>query len=77
MGYYALAPLENLVGVYPSIFARKWRIKLAKILNLTKRIVRQNRSVSLCIIYVRIGLLSVKKLLGTPSRFITSITKQQ
>ena len=46
----ALAPLENLFGVYPSIFARKCRIKLTKILNLTKRIIRQNRSVSLCII---------------------------
>ena len=50
VGYYALAPLGKLVGVYPSIFARKGRIKLAKILNLAKRIVRQNRSVSLCII---------------------------
>ena len=46
----ALAPLENLVGVYPSIFSRKCRIKLAKLLNLAKRIVRQNRSVSLLII---------------------------
>ena len=46
----SFAPLENLVGVYPSIFARKCRIKLAKILNLAQRIVRQNRSASLCII---------------------------
>ena len=42
-GHYALPPLKNLVGVYPSIFARKWRVNLAKILNLAKRIVRQNR----------------------------------
>ena len=47
--HYALSLLENLVGVYPSKFARKYRIKLAKILNLAKRIERQNRSVSLCI----------------------------
>ena len=40
-------PLENHAGVYPSIFARKCRIKLANIFNLAKRIVRQNRSVSL------------------------------
>ena len=46
-GDYALAPLENHVGVHPSIFARKCRIKLAKILNLAKRIIRKNRSVSL------------------------------
>ena len=50
-GHYALAPLENLVGMYPSIFARKCRIKLAKIWNLAKRIVRQNSWVSLCIIW--------------------------
>ena len=49
-GHYALAPLKNLVGVYPSIIARKCRIKLAKILKLAKRIIKQNRSVSLCII---------------------------
>ena len=48
--HYALDLLENHVGVYPSIFARKSRIKLANILNLAKRIVRQNRSVSLRII---------------------------
>ena len=48
--HYALAPLENHVGVHPSIFARKCRIKLVNILNLAKRIVRQNRWVSLCII---------------------------
>ena len=46
-GHYAHAPLENLVGMYPSIFARKCRKKPAKILKLAKRIVRQNRSVSL------------------------------
>ena len=49
--HYALALLLNLAGVYSSIFARKCRIKLAKILNLAKMIVKQNRSVSLCIIY--------------------------
>ena len=49
-GHYALAPLENHVGLYPSIFARKCRIKLANVLNLAKRIVRQNRLVSLHII---------------------------
>ena len=43
--HYVLAPLENLVGVYPSVFARKCRMKLAKILNLAKKIVRKNRSV--------------------------------
>ena len=48
--HYALAPLENRMGLYPSIFARKCRIKLANILNLTKSIVRQNRSVGSCII---------------------------
>ena len=51
--HYGLPPLENLVEVYPSIFARKCRIKLANILNLAKKIVRQweNKSVSLCIIW--------------------------
>ena len=46
----ALAPLENYVGLYPSIFERKCRKKLANILNLTKRIVSQNRSMCLRII---------------------------
>ena len=45
-GHYALAPLENLVGMHPLIIARKCRINLAKILNLAKRIVRKNRSVN-------------------------------
>ena len=49
-GRYALTPLENLVGMYLSIYARKCRIKLIKILNLAKRIIRQSRSVSSCII---------------------------
>ena len=48
--HYALAPLENHVGLHPSIFVRKCKIKLANLLNLAKRIVRQNRSVSLSII---------------------------
>ena len=44
-GHYALAPLENTVGVYaPSIFAQKCRLKLVNILNLAKTIVWQNRS---------------------------------
>ena len=47
--HYPLAPLKNHVGVYPSIFARKSRIKLANTLNLVKRILRQNKPVSLCI----------------------------
>ena len=39
MRHYALAPLENHVGLYdPSIFARKSRLKLANILNVLKRI---------------------------------------
>ena len=42
--------------------------KLGKILNLAKRIVRQNRSVH----YIRIGILAVKTPHGTPLRFITS-----
>ena len=41
VGYYALAPLGNIVGVHLSIFARTCRVELAKILNLAKRIVRQ------------------------------------
>ena len=49
-GRYALTPLENLVEMYLSIYARKCRIKLIKILNLAKRIIRQSRSVSSCII---------------------------
>ena len=48
--YAHLSPLENHMGVYPSIFARECRIKLANIVNLPKRIVRQNMSVSLSII---------------------------
>ena len=48
--HYVLAPLENHVAMYPSIFARKCRIKLANILNLAKWIVRQNRPVSVRII---------------------------
>ena len=44
--HYALAPLENHVGVYASsIFASKRRLKLVSILNLAKSIVLQNRSV--------------------------------
>ena len=44
--HYILAPLENNVRVYaPSIFAKKYRLKLVNILNLAKRIVSQNRSV--------------------------------
>ena len=36
---YALAPLENYVGLYaPSIFARKCRLKIVNILNLAKTI---------------------------------------
>ena len=36
--HYALAPLENHVGVYaPSIFARKCGLNLVNILNLAKR----------------------------------------
>ena len=46
--HYVLVPLEMHVGVYPSIFARTCRIKLANILSFAKRIVRQ--SVSLRII---------------------------
>ena len=43
---YVLAPLESEVGVYaPSIFARKFRVRLVNIMNLTKKIVWQNRSV--------------------------------
>ena len=34
--HYVIAPLENHVGIYLSIFARKCRIKLANILNLAK-----------------------------------------
>ena len=65
--------------MYPSIFARICRTKLAKISNLAKRIVRQNRSVSLWIIvnYIRIGMFSVKTPHGTSLRFITSITIKQ
>ena len=38
--HYALAPLENHLGVYsPSTFARKCRLKLFNILNLAKKIV--------------------------------------
>ena len=44
--HYALAPLENHVEVYPSVLARKCRIRLANILKLAKRIIRQNKSVS-------------------------------
>ena len=45
-GHYALAPLENNVGVYaPSKFAQNCGLKLVKILNLAKTIVWQNRSV--------------------------------
>ena len=47
---YAPVPLENLAGVHPSIFVRKCRINLPKILNLANGILRQNRSVSFCII---------------------------
>ena len=67
--HYALAPLGNLVGVYPSIFARKCRIKLAKILNLAKRILRQNSEI---MHYIRIGMFSVETPQSTPSRFIIS-----
>ena len=39
-GDYALAPLENNVGVYPpSILAQNFRLKLVKILNLAKNFV--------------------------------------
>ena len=44
--HYALAPLKNHVGVYPSVLARKCRIRFANILKLAKSIVRQNKSVS-------------------------------
>ena len=47
--HYALAPLENYVGVYaPSIFARnarKCRLKLVNILNFAKRNIWMNRPV--------------------------------
>ena len=37
-GHLALAPLENLVGVYaPTIFARKCRLRLVNIWNLGKK----------------------------------------
>ena len=50
--HYTLAPLENHVAVYTSpMFARKCRLRLANILNLTK------------ILYDRIGQW-VKALLG-------------
>ena len=45
-GHYALAPLENHVGVYtPSTFARKCRLMLVNTLNLAKKIIWQKRSV--------------------------------
>ena len=44
--HYALAPLQNHVGVYtPSTFARKCGLKLVNILNLAKRIIWQIWSV--------------------------------
>ena len=44
--HYALAPLENHVWVYaPSIFARKFKLKLLSILNLAKKISWQKESV--------------------------------
>ena len=69
-GHYSLAPLENLVGVYPSIFPRKCRIKLAKILNLAKRIVRKNSSVVYAL-YNNWNVLT-KTPQGTPLRLISS-----
>ena len=68
--HYALALLLNLAGVYSSIFARKCRIKLAKILNLAKRIVRQNRSVVYAL-YNNWNVLT-KTPQGTPLRLISS-----
>ena len=50
--HYALAPLENYVGVYASsIFARECRVKLVNTLDFAKRTVWQNRSVGWGIIY--------------------------
>ena len=49
--HYALAPLENHVGVYvPSIFVRNCALKLDDILNLAKRVVWQNMPVGWSII---------------------------
>ena len=59
-GHYALAPLENDVGVYAhSTFARKCRLKLVNILNLAKQ-GGMTEKVSGLRHYIRLGMLSVK-----------------
>ena len=58
--HYALAPLENHLGVYASsILARKCRLKLVGILNLAKKGCMEEK-VSGLRHYIRPGMLSVK-----------------
>ena len=65
--HYALAPLENHVGVCALlIFSRKFGLKLFKRLNLAKRNAWQE--VSGLRHYVRLWMLSVKTSLSTPLR---------
>ena len=66
----SFAPLENLVGLYPSIFARKCRIKLLNI-EFGKKDCK-TKQVSEFMHYIRIGMFSVKTPQGTPLRLITS-----
>ena len=60
-GHYALAPLENHVGIYaPSILLKKCR-QLVNILNLARRLYDKiGQWVE--VLYVRLGMLPVKTL---------------
>ena len=66
----SFAPLENLVGLYPSIFARKCRIKLLNI-EFGKKDCK-TKQVSEFMHYIRIGMFSVKTPQGIPLTLITS-----
>ena len=69
--HYVLAPLENHVGVYPSIFARKCRTKLAN--NEFGKKDCEAELVSEFTYYIRIGMVSVKTSPGTPYNLLIKL----